>query len=169
VGRVGAPSLSSRGTPDGVKAWGLIVPLALFSVNWLLGPLFEATLGWSFAARVLVSGAVLVPAGFLMGFPFPIGMAACPEEHKPWLWAINGAASVLASVFSLALSMQFGFKLTTICGVAFYLIAFVILLSFGAGLTPSSFGAPKLGGRSAPAPSEPHSGLAPAGRGRSPR
>ena len=118
AGRLAVPRL---------KGWGLLVPVALLSVNWLLGPLFEATLGWSFAARVLVSGAVLVPAGFLMGFPFPLGMAACPEEHKPWLWAINGAASVLASVFSLALSMQLGFKLTTVVGVACYLVALLLL------------------------------------------
>ncbi len=111
-----------------LKAWGLVVPLALVVVNWLLGPLFGATLGWSFAARVVVSGAVLVPAGFLMGFPFPLGMATCPEEHKPWLWAINGAASVLASVFSLALSMELGFKMTTVAGVACYLVALAMLL-----------------------------------------
>jgi len=75
-----------------------------------------------------MSAVLLMPIGFLMGFPFPLGMASYPEERKPWLWAINGAASVLASVFSLALSMQIGFRLATMVGIGFYLVAYALLM-----------------------------------------
>jgi hypothetical protein len=63
-----------------------------------------------------------------MGFPFPIGMASYPERSKPWFFAINGAAGVLASVVSLVLSIEIGFRLTIVVGISFYLIAYALLL-----------------------------------------
>src|SRR6266542_2022532 len=51
---------------------------------------------------VVVSALLLGPAGFAMGFPFPIGMHAFGDQPGAWFWAVNGAASVLATVFSLA-------------------------------------------------------------------
>ena len=114
-------AVAARLPTEAAKRWGLVVPGALLVVNLCLFGLFDATLGLSFFTRVVISGVVLVPAGFLMGFPFALGMATYAEEHKPWLWAINGAASVLASVFSLAISMQVGFTLATTFGVIFYL------------------------------------------------
>jgi hypothetical protein len=55
-------------------------------------------------------------------------MASYAERHKPWLFAVNGAAGVLASVISLALSIEIGFKLTIVVGITFYVIAYVLLL-----------------------------------------
>jgi hypothetical protein len=129
---------AARASLAKVRRWGLFVPAALILVSYVLGPLFSATLGLSFLARVVISAAVLVPTGFLMGFPFPLGMASYREEHKPWLWAINGAASVLASVFSLALSMQVGFKLATIVGICFYLVAYALLAGQTRDMTSKS-------------------------------
>jgi hypothetical protein len=110
------------------RSWGVLIPLLLVAVNWALTPLFAATLGLPFEARVVISASVLLPVGFLLGFPFPLGMAAYPENHKPWFFAINGAAGVLASVVSLALSIQVGFTATTLIGVSFYLVAYALLL-----------------------------------------
>jgi hypothetical protein len=110
------------------RGWGILIPLLLVGFNWALTPLFAATLGLPFEARVVISAGVLVPVGFLLGFPFPLGMATYPENHKPWFFAINGAAGVLASVVSLALSMQIGFTATTLVGISFYLVAYALLL-----------------------------------------
>jgi hypothetical protein len=121
-------SVAARLRPGAAKRWGLLVPVALLVTNLALAGLFETTLGLSFFARVIVSAAVLVPAGFLMGFAFPLGMASYSDEHRPWLWAINGAASVLASVFSLALSIEVGFTRATAFGIAFYFLAYVLLV-----------------------------------------
>jgi hypothetical protein len=62
-----------------------------------------------------------------MGFAFPVGMIAYGEENKPWFWAVNGASSVLASVFSLVLAMRFGFSTTVLIGAALYMLAWVLL------------------------------------------
>jgi len=114
-----------------VNRWGLLVPAVLLIVNLGLFSVFEATLGLPFLVRVAISAIVLVPTGFLMGFAFPLGMSTYAEEHRPWLWAINGAASVLASVFSLALSIEIGFVLATTFGIAFYLAGYLLLVFKG--------------------------------------
>jgi hypothetical protein len=118
---------ASRVDPADVRRWGLLLPLVLVGINLTLGPTFQATLGWSFEARVALSVALLAPAGLLMGFPFASGMIAFPDEHKPWFWAMNGAASVLASVFSLALSMMAGFTAAALLGAVFYVGAYLLL------------------------------------------
>jgi hypothetical protein len=125
----GAGSLAASSPLVGnARAWGILIPLLLVAVNWVLAPLFAATLGLMFEARVVISAGILVPVGFLLGFPFPLGMASYRENYKPWFFAINGAAGVLASVVSLALSIQIGFTATTLVGVAFYFIAYALLL-----------------------------------------
>jgi hypothetical protein len=121
-------TVASRVGMQTVRRWGLCLPVVLLGVNLGLFALFEATLGLPFLVRVAISGAVLVPTGFLMGFAFPLGMANYAQEHRPWLWAINGAASVLASVFSLALSIEVGFLLATTFGIAFYVAAYLLLV-----------------------------------------
>jgi hypothetical protein len=125
----GAGSLaSSSALARTARAWGILIPVLLVAANWALTPLFASTLGLSFEARVVISASILVPVGFLLGFPFPLGMATYPENHKPWFFAINGAAGVLASVVSLALSIQIGFTATTLIGASFYFIACALLL-----------------------------------------
>jgi hypothetical protein len=124
-------SVAARLRKETVNRWGLLVPAGLLVVNLGLFTLFEATLGLPFLVRVAISGAVLVPTGFLMGFAFPLGMATYSQEHRPWLWAINGSASVLASVFSLALSIEIGFVLATTFGIVFYLAGYLLLVFKG--------------------------------------
>jgi hypothetical protein len=128
VGAGMGSAAAARADQAVVRRFGLLLPAFLVAADLALGPLFQATLGAPFAAKLAVSAAVLVPAGFLMGFPFPAGMVAFGDENKPWLWAMNGAASVLASVFSLAVSMVTGFVVAGLCGAVFYCAAYALLL-----------------------------------------
>jgi hypothetical protein len=111
-----------------VRRYGLVLPLALIALDLLLGPIFAGTLGWSFPLRIAVSAALLLPAGFLMGVPFPAGMAAFGDEGKPWFWAMNGAAGVLGSVLALGLSIGLGFFAVGLLGAALYAVAFALLV-----------------------------------------
>ena len=64
--------------------------------------------------------------GFLMGMPFPLGMrlaSAGFPQLTPWLWGINGATSVLASVLSVVVALQAGIAASFWIGAACYLIA----------------------------------------------
>lgn len=109
------------------QAWwarrGWAAPIVIAALNGAFGPLFEATLGLGFAARVVVAIAAIAPAGLVMGFFFPLGMVRFGERNKAWFWALNGAAGVLASVLSLALSMELGFRTVAWIGAGLYALA----------------------------------------------
>lgn len=114
-----------------ITKWGIVMPPFLALVNFALDPFFRETLGWGLAGRIGLSVTLLLPAGFLMGFAFPIGMVRFGEDGKPWFWAINGAFSVLASVASLAAAMLVGHTAVAYTGAGFYLAALLILRSYG--------------------------------------
>jgi hypothetical protein len=76
--------------------------------------------------KAAVSIAVLAPIGFLMGMPLPTGMRLL-KVHRPdfipWMWAVNGAFSVLGAVLAIALGIMYGSSLAMTLGVLIYLIA----------------------------------------------
>jgi len=84
----------------------ILYPLTLpFVFRWLLGQ--------GLGLRLLVSVLSLAPLGFLMGVPFPKGIAilgSLAPDLVPWAWAVNGCTSVLASILSAMLAISFGFS-----------------------------------------------------------
>jgi hypothetical protein len=81
--------------------------------------------------RISIAISFLMPLGFFMGLPFPIGMelaVARSKEHTPWFWAINGATSVVSSVLSVCISIAWGFTATLKVGFFSYLFAATFLL-----------------------------------------
>jgi spermidine synthase len=139
----GAGSLFSRlWLPRTNLAW---VPLVLVIVTILADVFFlpgrlAALVGLDFGYRLLVSGVLLVPLGFVMGMPFPTGLralAALPAPEFPsgqgasdnsveWAWAMNAAASVLGSVLAMVIAIQFGLNVTLACGATAYLLALLL-------------------------------------------
>ncbi|MBM4358473.1 MAG: hypothetical protein FJ096_10240 [Deltaproteobacteria bacterium] len=119
--------LSRRVTLAAAQRWGFGLALACGLLNLAMGPLMQATLGLGLTPRLLVVGAMLTPAGVAMGFAFPLGMQAFGNENRAWFWALNGSASVLASVASLALAMSFGYLRVGLLGAACYLPAWILL------------------------------------------
>jgi hypothetical protein len=84
---------------------------------------FEAA---SIAARIAISVALLLPIGFFMGMAFPIGMRRALSEAPsiaPWLWGVNGAASVSASVLVVVIALGAGISAAFWVGAACYVIA----------------------------------------------
>src|SRR5439155_16416018 len=70
--------------------------------------------------RVAVSGALLAVMGVFMGMAFPMGMRlamASRRELGPWLWGVNGAMSVLASVLAVVIAMALGISASFWTGV----------------------------------------------------
>ncbi|HEY4740690.1 MAG TPA: hypothetical protein VIH76_08865 [Candidatus Acidoferrales bacterium] len=104
----------------------LLVVLSLF------GPLTPYALAHFSAAttpiRILVAGAILFPLGFFMGMPFPMGMKLASSKSPalmPWLWGVNGATSVCASVVSAIIAVVAGISAAYWTGVFCYFIAIV--------------------------------------------
>ena len=105
---------------------------------WAAGPLTSGLVGLPFAARVLVTVLAILPAGFLMGMPFPTGLARLDALHKPavrWAWALNAASSVLGSVAAIFLAIYIGLRETLLVGAACYVGASFLIRSVRAGRT----------------------------------
>jgi hypothetical protein len=137
----GAGSLFSRlWLPRPEMGW---VPLSLVIATLLVYVFFLPTrlaqlVGLDFGLRLLVSGVLLIPLGFVMGMPFPRGLralAAMPAPEFPasqdnaveWAWAMNAGASVLGSVLAMVIAIQFGLTATLACGAAAYLLALALM------------------------------------------
>jgi len=83
--------------------------------------------------KIMLALLIIVPAGFLMGFPFPMGMNIVLKkysEYGPWFWAVNGAASVVASVIATAISIAYGIDKTLMIGFIAYIGAFLCFTYF---------------------------------------
>ena len=88
---------------------GLLVPLVVGAIVFVLMWLAEKTISQSFAVRVTISVTALTLAGAMMGMPFPLGMARFDDCDRSWYRAINGATNVLASVLALVIALLAGF------------------------------------------------------------
>jgi hypothetical protein len=80
--------------------WPLVLAVYLGLLPLWWGKLLDETETGSLIERASVCLVTLLPAGVLMGFMFPTGMRLCTRIDSritPWLWAVNGAAGVLAS------------------------------------------------------------------------
>jgi predicted membrane-bound spermidine synthase len=81
--------------------------------------------------RIFVSIIILFPLGLFMGIAFPLGMKLASEHLiiiTPWLWGINGATSVLASVLAVVIALATSISVTFWTGFICYLIAVLVFL-----------------------------------------
>jgi hypothetical protein len=111
------------------EAFGLLALLAL-ATPFITAMLTRTTLGWPLGARVALAALSLAPLAFLMGLPFPLGLAWIKRLRPtlvPWAWAINGCAAVVASVLAALLSLSFGFTAVLVGGAACYAVAGLVL------------------------------------------
>jgi hypothetical protein len=89
----------------------LVMAIALYPLG--LPVLFRTFLGAPLGVRLLVTGLSLAPLGILLGMPFPGGLAWLRRRAPamiPWAWAVNGCASVLASILAAILALSAGFS-----------------------------------------------------------
>jgi spermidine synthase len=106
----------------------LVAAAAITILVGLLPYLLNALVGLPFAAKLVVSAALLVPLGFIMGMPFPGGLATLSYSRGSveWAWAMNAGASVLGSVLAIVIAIQFGLNATLACGAIAYFFALAL-------------------------------------------
>ncbi len=86
--------------------------------------------------RVLLVTAMLSPLGLLMGMAFPLGMRLASGRTPrltPWLWGINGATSVCASVLAIVIALSSSISAAFWTGVGCYGAAFLAFVWASAG------------------------------------
>jgi hypothetical protein len=120
---------SSLGSLLARKTWlprRIIMPiLVLLAVltPYIFIRLSEVALGWPLPACALAIILCLVPLAVLMGLPFPFGLGWLEQSYPalvPWAWAVNGCASVIASVLAAILALSNGFTTVLYLGAATY-------------------------------------------------
>jgi hypothetical protein len=134
--------LSQAIAPHDVSTHGGVALVALLIVLAGLGlatvPVIEYFTPFGTALRILVSVALLFPAGVFMGMAFPLGMrqaSTSAHELTPWLFGVNGATSVCSAVLAAAISLVSGFSVTYWAGVLAYVGAFAAF-TYIARVTP---------------------------------
>ena len=124
VGSLSTATLDDRRTPAMVRLVVLIAVLVAFGAATPAAVRHFET--GSTPLRILVAVAILLPPGFFMGMAFPIGMRRALKESPelaPWLWGVNGAASVCASVLAVVIALGAGISAAFWTGVACYAAA----------------------------------------------
>ncbi len=83
----------------------------------------------SAALRYFMAILFLLPVGFLMGLPFPLGMCHILNSpvQRAYAWSVNGCASVLSSVIAAQVAVSFGIPLIAVGAVLTYFLAYVVI------------------------------------------
>ena len=84
---------------------------------------------------------VLAPVGFIMGMPMPTGirlLKSRQQEYVSWMWAINGAFSVLGAVISVVGAIMYGSSEALMLGISIYVAALAVSFMWKQKLTVSA-------------------------------
>jgi hypothetical protein len=104
-------AMTSRIAPEASGPAGLVRLGALVGLLVLFGlltPFVAPRLeGAATPVRIAVSAGLLAVPGLFMGMAFPLGLglARTRPALTPWLWGVNGATSVCASVLAVAIAL----------------------------------------------------------------
>ena len=105
---------------------GLCLLLGLVAA--ILPLAIERGLSWAPVPRLALTMLLILPAGLLMGVPFPSGLRRLELASPgaiPWAWAVNGAVSGVAGVLAMMLLISFGATVTLCLGALLYAGAFL--------------------------------------------
>ncbi len=109
-----------------------LIAFYLVLLQFIRPLLVEKTLGWPIETRMALVFIVLAPLGLCMGTAFPGGIRWMVRRSGmqvwiPWIWAINGAASVISAILAALLSLSFGFGFVLRLGMFCYLAAWLVV------------------------------------------
>jgi hypothetical protein len=131
----GIGSFISKSYAETKSLFKIIAALAIVLVitTIALSYIINLFLGNSLILRGIITLAILCPIAILMGMPFPIGIRMLGEDEKdiiPWAWCVNGAASVISSIFAIIIAMSFGFNAVLFLAAFTYLAAGALIKPF---------------------------------------
>ena len=127
----GAGSHFSAKLSRSAKKSMIMLPIAVISLLGISYSLsFESIAGFllktGYLNRYMFSILLIAPLGFCMGMPFPMALAKISQSAPaliPWIWGINGCASVISAILATLIAMQFGFTVLIFLAIALYGVA----------------------------------------------
>jgi hypothetical protein len=123
LGSMASDRIPQHALPVAALAIPLGITIAIVGAVALLGPATQATIAYGLGVRCAVVTAFTMPVAFLLGFCFPLGMrlvGQLSDEAMPWMWGINGALGVFASVLVVAVSMWAGIDVSLMGAAGLY-------------------------------------------------
>lgn len=108
--------------------WIPFMGILFFSCIYLifLDGLLKIFLPVPFPLKCIAVVILLAPLAIFMGMPFPIGLQIVSDKasnYIPWVWGINGVASVIAPVLGSLLSVCLGFRIVMGVSLLLYGVA----------------------------------------------
>ncbi len=110
---------------------GVFSLIHLFALPSLLDELRTLAAG----PKIVLAVAFIAPLAFCMGMPFPLGLSWLAGKAPgwiPWVWGINGCASVVAAVLATLIAIHLGFSAVVLIALLIYLTAATVF----AGIAP---------------------------------
>ena len=126
---------AGRFTGSEASALRKIVPLlgvVILALAVILEVALDGALSLPLPARVVIVMVLLAPMNFLMGMPFPLGLARLKRLEPrlvPWALGVNGGASVVASILCIVIAMESGFRAVSLISVAIYVLGMWVFTS----------------------------------------
>jgi len=110
------------------RLWHVCLAVAALAVAYALAlpRVVPALLPLPLAGRIAVAVVLLAPLGFLMGMPFPRGLARTgqgPFPAPPFYWGLNGLFSVVGSIATMLTAVMLGFTWALAAGALLYVLA----------------------------------------------
>jgi hypothetical protein len=108
----------------------LILAGLAFFYSLLMPEIIGAMVRLQLVSKIILSFVILMPAGIIMGMPFPLGIAVLGTASPrliPWAWAVNGCFSVLAPILATMLALSAGFQMVLLAGAMMYFLAFWVI------------------------------------------
>ncbi len=127
---------SQRMGPNGFKKTLIALIFVLIIIFVSLDTITHYILGFSSFKRFLLAFLLLLPAGFLVGLPFPLGMRYLLKTpvDRAYAWTANGCTSVLSSILSAQIAISSGISTILVCSVLSYILAFLCILKHDASM-----------------------------------
>ncbi|MCH2173913.1 hypothetical protein MK489_24295 [Myxococcota bacterium] len=97
----------------------LLLVLNVSTLQWII----DTTIQFGLLARCAIVVLVVSVTALPLGFCFPLGLRLVrriSDDATPWMWGVNGACGVLATVSAVAISMWGGIDVALLVAALFY-------------------------------------------------
>ena len=113
-------------------AAGLWISVGAVILLTVLPVIFQALHNTALSVKQGIAAILLFLQGVPMGYLFPIGLRVAQAHWGPsvipWMWAVNGSASVAGSAVAISIAMTLGYTWMHLFGAVCYVVAGIVMV-----------------------------------------
>ncbi|MDX2267949.1 MAG: hypothetical protein NW208_07575 [Bryobacter sp.] len=112
--------------PERLRLVLILIVILVPVLGYFAGLVTDVGAAWPLPLKMAATVVVVAPLAFLMGMPFPTGLATLEGWESSavrWAWSMNAASSVFGSAFAIFLAIYAGLYQTLVAGGLLYLLA----------------------------------------------